>query len=87
MNWIQRKWFMARGLWWMLRLQGRLAKRQPHVWRDVPLDLVALYASFDARKHNNVAWARFIQGAQVEKHRRLTKLRHDLESELADAGY
>jgi hypothetical protein len=80
--------FNLRDLWWMRKMvRAQFLEGQMHVWRDVPNDVVSMFASFDEDGNipmdpHKADWKNFILGARSERDRRIRKLIQEAQAAL-----
>ena len=91
LKWLKLRLFTIRGMWWMLRVQRWMNQGRAHYWRDVPLDVLAMFAQFEPRMSTEgtapeaaAAWHTFIISARIERDRRLRKLVQDIQADLGE---
>lgn len=91
-DWFRLQILKARMLIWMLIVQRKFALGESGIWRNAPLDVVAIFSSMSeevppgesADDETSSAWRLFVRSAKLEKTRRLRRLQQNITNELGE---
>lgn len=89
-RWIQKKWFLVYSMYWMLKIQKRQQRGEARVWKDAPLGVVGVFASFNEDRIADddtgapAAWRTFVVSARLERDRRLEQIMQEIKAKLGE---